>query len=200
MFPYPPMRLRSVMFIPTSTKDMHDLRRRMAAVFFFDDVSLIERSPDTMFELRDIREHLQSAMFKIRPDTDYASLRALLLLLDIAVGTGSRPESDDPLQGDVPASAFDAEVDGVVTTLRRLGRGINDTGMKSIQPMEAKMVLDWVGERLAHSVRTRPKPKISIYDLPDRPAVDTYLPRQQNLMKKFLQSSRQGESGDKASV
>ncbi|SPO00023.1 uncharacterized protein DNG_02875 [Cephalotrichum gorgonifer] len=200
-FPYPPLRLRSLKFLPTSTEEMHDLRRRMATVFFFDDLSLAGRPPDSAFELRDIAVHLQSTRFKIRSDTDYASLRALLLLLDIAVGAGSIPDPDDPLlqSADAPAAAFDAEVDRITTTLAQMSRSINDTGMKSILPMEAKMVMDWVAKRLAHSVRTKPKPKISIYDLSDRPAVDVHLPQQQNLMKRFLQS-RQGGSGEMTSV
>lgn len=190
------MRLRSLQFLPTSTREMHALRRRMAVVFFFDDLSLASQPPDATFSLHDACSHLRSATFKIRPDTDYAALRARLILLDMAVDTGSAPEPDDDNDALTAAETFDAEVDGITLTLRHLGRSINDTGMKSILPMEAKMVMDWVGERLTHSVRTRPKPKISIYDLPDRPMADVHLPQQQNLMKRFLQSRRSGAGGE----
>lgn len=188
------MRLHSLEFLPTSTKEMHELRRRMAAVFFFDDLSLVNEPADVLFKLRDFTEHLRSREFKVQPDTDYAVMRAYLLLLDIAVDASPRTSMDEP-----QAAAFDAEVDDLAAALRQLARSINDTEMKSILPMEAKMVMDWVGERLGHVVRTRPKPKISIYDLSDRTAPDVYLPKQQNLMKKFLQS-RQGGSEDKASA
>ena len=190
------MRLRSLEFLPTSTKEMHDLRRRMAAVFFFDDLSLASQPAGTSFELQDITTHLQGPSFKIHSGTDYAALRAHLLLLDITVDAGlnSGPDYSESL-----ASAFDADVDELTATLRQLARSINDTEMRSVLPMEAKMVMDWVGERLAHSVRSKPKPKISIYDLSSRTAADVHLPEQQNLMKKFLQS-RQGGSGEKASV
>lgn len=193
-FPYPPMRLRSLTHLPTSTKAAHELRRRMAAVFFFEDLSLSTQPADSL-KLHDITAHLRSPAFKVRQDTDYAALRALVLLLDMAVDTGSRPEGDDALR-----AAFDREVDDLAAALRQLARSINDTQMKSILPMEAKMVMDLVGERIAHTVRSRPKPKISIYDLPRGSAVDPHLPQQQNLMKKFLQSRQGGGSGGKASV
>ena len=191
-FPYPPMRLRALTHLPTSTQATHELRRHMATVFFFDDLSL-STHPASSLKLRDITAHLRSPAFKVRADTDYASLRALVLLLDMAVDTGSPPGDDDGAQ----RAAFDAEVDDLAAALRQLTRSINDTQMKSILPMEAKMVMDLVGERIAHTVRSRPKPKISIFDLPRGSAVDPHLPQQQNLMKKFLQS-RQGGSDGKA--
>ena len=162
----------------------------MAAVFFFDDLSLCTH-PTSSLNLRDITAHLRSPAFKVRPDTDYASLHALILLMDMVVDTGSPPEDD------AQRTAFDVEVDDLVAALKQLARSINDTQMKSILPMEAKMVMDLVGERIAHTVRSRPKPKVSIFDLPRGNAVDPHLPQQQNLMKKFLQS-RQAGSGGKA--
>lgn len=111
--------------------------------------------------------------------------------MDMVVDTGSPPEDD------TQRAAFDREVDDLVAALKQLARSINDTQMKSILPMEAKMVMDLVGERIAHTVRSRPKPKVSIFDLPRGNAVDPHLPQQQNLMKKFLQS-RQAGSGGKA--
>lgn len=190
------MRLRSLSFLPTSVKGLHELRRRMAAVFFFDDLSLVSQPADPSFTLHDITTRLQGPNFKIGPDTDYAALRAQLLLLDIAIDMGIRLGQDDP---EGLTSPFDAEVDELTSTLRQLARSINDTDMKSVLPMEAKMVMDWMGERLGHTVRSKPKPKISIYDLSERSAPDVHLPKQQNLMKKFLQS-RQGGSDEKASV
>lgn len=190
------MRLRSLGFLPSSVKEIHELRRRMAAVFFFDDLSLVSQPADSSFNLHDITTRLQGPNFKIRPDTDYAVLRAHILLLDMAVDAGLRLGPDDP---EGLTSSFDAEVDEVTSALRQLARSINDTDMKSVLPIEAKMVIDWVGERLAHAVRSKPKPKISIYDLSERSAPDVHLPKQQNLMKKFLQS-RQGGSDEKASM
>ena len=182
------MRLRALTRLPTSTQATHELRRRMATVFFFDDLSLSMRHTSSL-KLPDITAHLRSPAFKVRLDTDYASLRALILLLDMAVDTGSLPEDD------AQRAVFDGEVDDLVAALKQLARSINDTQMKSILPMEAKMVIDLVGERIAHTVRSKPKPKVSIFDLPRGSAVDPHLPQQQNLMKKFLQSRQGGSSG-----
>lgn len=187
------MRLRSIEFLPTSAKKTHELRRRMAAVFFFDDPSLASHPADTSFALSEITSHLRSPHFKIRPETDYAALRAHILLLDIAADAGLRPGLG------TPTDTFDAEVDDLAAALRQLARSINDTEMKSILPMEAKMVMDWVGDRLGHTLRSRPRPKVSIYDLSERGATDVQLPKQQNLMKRFLQS-RQGAADDKATI
>lgn len=180
------MRLRSIEFLPTSTKETHELRRRMAAVFFFDDPSLASHPADTSFTLGAITAHLQTPRFKVRPDTDYAALRAHLLLLDMAADAGLRP-------GPGALGAFDAEVDDLAAALRQLARSVNDTEMKSILPMEAKTVMDWVGDRLGHTVRSRPKPRVDIYDLSERGVADVQLPKQQNLMQKFLQSRQEGK-------
>ena len=166
---------------------MHDLRRRMAAVYFFDDMSFAKQTSHYSFTLADVRKRLQSSRFKIRPDTDYAELRALILLLDMTIDSGFKSDISDPLQHDIARNTFDVEVDNITSFLKELARSINDAGMKSIVPMEAKLAMEWVGERLTYTVRSKPVPKISIYDIPRQHSPDTSLPRQQVYMKSFLQ-------------
>lgn len=159
----------------------------MAAVYFFDDISFARQSPDLSFTLTDIRQHLQSSKFKIKSDTDYGELRALVLLLDMTIDSGFKSDTTDPLQHDIARKSFDEEIDNITTLLKELARSINDAGMKSIVPMEAKLAMEWVGERLTYTVRTKPVPKISIYDIPGPVSPDRSLPKQQNYMKNFLQ-------------
>lgn len=51
---------------------------------------------------------------------------------------------------------------------------------------EAKSVVEWVQQRLLHSVRTRKEARKSVFDLPGQ-RDDPFLPRQRDYMHKFLQ-------------
>lgn len=164
----------------------------MAAVYFFDDVALAKCSALSPFTLSEVQKRLQSSQFKIRSNTDYVELRALILLLDMTIDSGFESDVTDPLQHDITRNSFDVEIDKIVDLLKELARSINDAGMKSIFPMEAKLAMEWVRERLTYTVRSKPVPKISIYDIPGQPMPDPSLPKQQNYMKHFLQGRLTG--------
>lgn len=118
--------------------------------------------------------------FTIRQSTDFAELQASVLLLDVAIDDGSVEAFDD----DEVEKQFNKDVDELAAKLREIWRKINDSGMK-LARTEAKSVVEWVQQRLSHSVRTRRVQRKSIFDFPGQEE-ERNLPKQQEFMTKFF--------------
>lgn len=174
------VRLNSLLCFPTNDSRAQELKRRLAVVFLFDDPELGRHDPGSIITLRDLIDRLEEDDFVVTPRTDFAELQADIILLDIAVDDGSFAPSDDRDS----EKQFNAEIDELADKLREIWRKINDAGMK-LSRTEAKGVIEWVQQRLSHSVRTRKKVKKSVFDI-GRKQENPFLPRQQDYMKKFL--------------
>jgi hypothetical protein len=101
----------------------------------------------------------------------------------MAVDDGSIVKFED---GD-DEKKFNEEVDELASKLREIWRKTNDSGMK-LARTEAKSVVEWVQQRLLHSVRTRKRARESVFDMAGQQD-DPFLPRQREYMKKFLQKT-----------
>ncbi|KAJ4254331.1 hypothetical protein NW762_009923 [Fusarium torreyae] len=174
------VRTNALACLPISRTRTHELRRRLAVIFLFDDPALGRHHPDDTVSIRGIIELLDNDDFFVGPKTDFAELQANIMLLNIAVDDGSFTPSD----GSEKEKQFNNDIDELAVRLREIWRKINDAGMK-LARTEAKSVIEWVQQRLAHSVRTRRKAKKSIFDLPGQKE-DPFLPKQQDYMKNFL--------------
>ncbi|KAM0314190.1 hypothetical protein ACHAPQ_011875 [Fusarium lateritium] len=174
------VRTNALACLPISKTRPHELRRRLAMAFLFADPSLGRHHPDNTVTIRGIIELLDHEDFLVGPQTDFTELQANILLLNIVVDDGSFMPSDDPEK----EKEFNSDIDALAVRLREIWRKINDAGMK-LARTEAKSVIEWVQQRLAHSVRTRRKAKKSIFDLPGQ-REDPFLPKQQDYMKNFL--------------
>ncbi|KAM0356176.1 hypothetical protein ACHAPU_000571 [Fusarium lateritium] len=184
----PYVRTNALACLPISQARPHELRRRLAMVFLFGDTSLGRYHPDDTVTIRGIIERLDHDDFFVGPRTDFTELQANILLLNIAVDDGSFSPSDDPEK----EKQFNSDIDALATRLREIWRKINDAGMK-LARTEAKSVIEWVQQRLAHSVRTRRKAKKSIFDIPGQ-REDPSLPKQQDYMKSFLSKAPKSAS------
>ena len=161
----------------------------------FDDPALSRYKPEDTVSLRGIIDRLGGDDFSVGPETDFAELRAGIILLDIAVDDGCFVATDDPED----EKKFNEEIDELAVRLREIWRKINDAGMK-LARTEAKSVIEWVQQRLSHSVRTRRKAKKSVFDIPGQKD-DPFLPKQQDYMKNFLNKIRPPtESRDKDTI
>ncbi|KAG6011502.1 hypothetical protein E4U54_008054 [Claviceps lovelessii] len=172
----------ALLCIPISSKRTHDLRRRIAVSTLFQNDALARHNSEDTVTLPAIIDRLDSDIFAIRPTTDFAELRANVILLDMAVDDGSVIHFDD--RDD--EKTFNDQVDDLAGKLREIWRKTNDAGMR-LARTEAKSVVEWVQQRLLHSVRTRKKAKKSIFDLARHEQDDPFLPRQRDYMHKFLQ-------------
>ncbi|KAJ6781006.1 hypothetical protein PWT90_09946 [Aphanocladium album] len=182
------IRINALLCLPASSHRAHDLRRRLAIAFLFPhDASLTLRPPEEVLTLHAVLDRLARPDFQVGPATEFAELRAAVLILDMAVDDGSvlaafsDPDAED---------AFNAQVDALAARLNEIWRRTNDAGMK-LARTEAKSVVEWVQKRVTHTVRTRRKPPKSIFDLPGQEGKDRQrrdLPRQQEFMKNFFRN------------
>lgn len=175
------IKTTALLCIPIGSKRTHDLRRRIAVSTLLQDDALARHNSEDIVNLRTIIECLRGESFAIRPTTDFAELRASIILLDIAVDDGSIVHFDD--RDD--ENKFNEEIDELAGKLREIWRKTNDAGMR-LARTEAKSVVEWVQQRLLHSVRTRKEARKSVFDLPGQ-RDDPFLPRQRDYMHKFLQ-------------
>ncbi|UKZ76703.1 hypothetical protein TrVFT333_004412 [Trichoderma virens FT-333] len=174
------IRVNALQCLPIRNARTHDLRRRLAISFLFDDSSLGSRHSEEFFTVRSAIDRLDKDDFNITSQTDFAELKAMIIILDIAVDDGCPPEPSS-LEDE---QQFNQDIDELATKLREIWRKINDSGMK-ITRTEAKSVIEWVQQRLSNTVRTRRKAKKSIFDLPGHEDLAS-LPKQQEYMAKFF--------------
>ncbi|KAM5346747.1 hypothetical protein ACJ41O_009752 [Fusarium nematophilum] len=158
--------------------------------FLFDDPGLGRYRPDDIVTISIIIDCLRGDDFSVGPKTDFAALKASIILLNIVVDDGSFTASDDPEE----EKQFNNEIDDLTALLGDIWRKINDSGMK-LARTEAKSVIEWVQQRLAHSVRTRRKAKKSVFELSSQ-RQDLSLPRQQDYMKNFLRKAQENPKED----
>ncbi|KAM3442898.1 hypothetical protein NHJ13734_002136 [Beauveria thailandica] len=179
------IRVNALLSLPTSSRRAHDLRRRLAATFLFYDASLARRVPEEAVTLQAVIDRLATPAFQVGPRTEFAELRAAILILNIAVDDGSvlvfGPDDADA------EDRFNARVDELAARLNDIWRRTNDTGMK-LARTETKSVVEWVQKRVTHTVRTRRKQARSIFDLPGQ-EMRRDLPRQQEFMKSFFRNN-----------
>ncbi|KAL6874905.1 hypothetical protein J3F83DRAFT_729092 [Trichoderma novae-zelandiae] len=183
------IRADALQCLPIRDVRTHDIRRRLAISFLFDDPALGRHHPEAVFTVKGVIDRLGEDDFSITSQTDFAELKAMIITLDIAVDDGSPPESGSPED----ENRFNQDIDELAAKLRETWRKINDAGMK-ITRTEAKSVVEWVQQRLSNTVRTRRKAKKSIFDLPGQEDRSN-LPKQQEYMAKFFQKTPRPQAG-----
>lgn len=187
------LRVHALLCLPVSSYRAHNLRRRLAIAFLFSDTSLSRRPPEDVLTLQHVLDRLSLPDFQVGPGTEFAELRAAVLILDMAVDDGSvLAFGPDDAAGE---REFNAQVDALADKLNEIWRRTNDTGMK-IARTEAKSVVEWVQKRVIHTVRTRRKRPKSIFDLPgqeDQENNRRSLPKQQEFMKNFFRKKPEAQ-------
>lgn len=167
-----------------------DLKRRLASVFFFDDLQRADKRPEDTVNIRAVIDRLEEAdEFQINQDTDYHEFEALMMMLNAALGDASR--QDD--RAERSAVSFDAEVDeladglkSMLTRVAPLNRGLH------VSRIEAKNAMELIRERLLYQVRIKAVPKKNIFGLQDDAEEDASLPKQRDFMTGFLKKNNRG--------
>ena len=156
--------------MPDSSARLHELRRRLSFAVFCRDYDLTKEPVGANFELWRLVDELDSTRFKITKETDYVELATTMALLDIAIDNGHSAGLD--LSDPQAEKDFNSDVDELAYQLKVIWSSINDVGALFISRIDAKEVMDGVRNRLMYTVRTRLKPKASIFDLPKKKIVD----------------------------
>ena len=159
------LRLQLLRAMPASTPHLANARRRLARASFFH----LDHYPREPLDLAAVIKYLESnALFNVGPRTDYTHLAAQASILDIAIGDGGYPlpTGDDDVDAKA-RKAFDKKVDKLADDVQSLAARIIDTGAAHLTRTEAKEVLQAMHTRLLYGVRTRPRPKKSLFSSAD---------------------------------
>lgn len=156
------LRLQMVQSISSIGPRTHDLRRRLAMSFFFNDLSYSKKHSHSMMDLGLFMDRLDQPEFDTNPDTDYRELAALGSLLDIAVDDGRSMHLD--LTDRAVEAGFDDNVEQFSRIIAAIVRAIGNPSPSYMSKIQARMHLLLVSQRIADTVRSRPKPTASFLD------------------------------------
>jgi hypothetical protein len=167
----PVLQRNLVCALPASSPLTAYLQRHLALAFLLHphvvDAPLADPELSAL-----IHKHLdESPHFRIRKNTNYASLAARITLLDIGLGPGptivpyqplvspaASHAGSSPVLGPLPASSeikdFNREVDGLAQHIKMLGNSIVEAGaVTDLTILEAKDCFERLCARLEHAVR-----------------------------------------------
>jgi hypothetical protein len=179
------LRFQILRCIPQTSPRSHELRRRLALAFFFDDVKYSVQAPEVTLDLRDITRKLNEPQFKLDRESDYHELSATISILDIAIDNGQSLEKDITIPK--YERAFNEEVDELAARIYVLWSSINDAGAAFFSRIDAKQVMDGLRQRLLYAVRTELQPKLHIFDsTPDDSDNSHMIRKQGEFMKKIF--------------
>ena len=130
--------------------------------FYFDDLTYSTKHSHHLMDLDKVIHRLFAPEFEITKQTDYRELAALITLLDIAVDDGRSVDLD--LTNAETAKRFDKHVDELGDEVRNYMRDIGNPGAAFISRIEAKEVMECVSQRVSGTLRSRPMPKITVFD------------------------------------
>ncbi|RKF56829.1 hypothetical protein GcM3_192008 [Golovinomyces cichoracearum] len=149
-------RLQIVESISSVLVRSHELKRRLACCFLFNDLRFATAPSQNIFNFNTFIDRLKSKDLQVTHDTNYYELRALIMLMDIAVDDGRSSSVD--LNDQCIEDTFNNHVDNFSMSIKEiLGRlKTQDTGYVSkIQAVEA---IEAFSQRVIHTMRTKPKP------------------------------------------
>jgi hypothetical protein len=180
----PALQLQVLCCIPQTTRRVHELRRRLALAFFFEEAKYICSAPNESLDLSEVTEQLKKPRFVINKDTDYPELAAVMSILNIAIDNGlSIKHNVTGSEGEVE---FNREVDILAARIKQIWGSINDAGPAFMSRSYAKEMMEGLRMRLELTIRTKPKPKISIFES-EEPEGDRVVLKQTTLSKKLFQ-------------
>ncbi|KAI9880758.1 MAG: hypothetical protein M1830_000647 [Pleopsidium flavum] len=154
------LRLLLVSNLPTYAPALGLLRRRLALAFFFEDSSYLSKASDDLLTLDAVTTHLLNPAFEVKEDMDFAQLAARISILDIGIDHG---KSSISACGDESEAVFNREVDSLAKRIKTMFISIVDSGASHMTRTEAKEVLEVVHYRLVYAVRTKQKPRLTLF-------------------------------------
>lgn len=173
----PNIRCRIITSLPARSVRAYHIRRRLALQQF--SVSKDRKLADDQDWFACIIKTVRSKPeFDVtRPNTDYNFLMTLVQLVDIAASAGFTPWDElHPPQDLMPQGPFakapplseaarshNRNVDLLVIELQNVHGRIHDSGVNHLGRTEVKSALERLMSRLEHTVRTKPKPKKSVF-------------------------------------
>jgi hypothetical protein len=138
--------------------------------FYFDDISYSLKHSHDLMDLDKFITRLEDPTFDLTPQADYRQLTALVYILNIAIDDARSTGLD--LTDKKQEKRFDRDIDDLAGTIKDLMKGIGNPGAAFISKIEAKEALELVAQRIGDTLRSRPKPKDTIFEEPHGRAGD----------------------------
>lgn len=154
------LRLQLLQTLPAWSSRLTLLRQRLALAFFYQNTSYLSKQPPELVNLKSISRRLQSPQFNIRNTTDFSELAASIEILSIGIDDGNPPNTSVPEEEE---KAFNKEVDSLASKINTMFNDIVDTGASHMKRTESKETLEGLQRRLEYVVRTKSKPKKSLF-------------------------------------
>ncbi|RHZ50447.1 uncharacterized protein CDV56_104861 [Aspergillus thermomutatus] len=180
--------------LPTSSR-IAALRCRLALAFLTSDPTRLAEAPDVMRDLKMIIDLLKDRRFNINlhkgkrnPEYDYGELSAVTALLDITIDSGW---SELAFSTKETEKEFNAEVDRLADRVKKIFVSIQDSGASHLKRTLAKEALETLHYRIVYSVRSKPRPKKTLFG--DFGAEDG---RTQGDMRQYVKSRREEDKND----
>lgn len=130
--------------------------------FYFNDVDYAKNHSHSMIDLDKFTNRLSDPAFDTTPKTDYLELKALVMLMDIALEDGRSSQLD--LSNPVVEKKFNDGVEALSATLKEILTGIGQPGAAFMSRSEAREMLDLVSDRIKETLRTKRKPTHTWFD------------------------------------
>lgn len=180
------LRLQMLQNIPSSSPQLSILRRRLALAFFFENEDYLSKASDDLIDTKAISRQLRKPRFKIRNDTDYTELAALVAILNIGYDNGNPPPPGSDKQ---KIEHFNRRIDSLSDSIHAIFSHIVDTGASHMKRAQAKQVLEIFHSKLLYDIRTKPKPKTMMFESSKTDG------DQESLNKFLLRSPEKGSQG-----
>lgn len=180
------LRLQMLQNIPSSSPQLSDLRRRLALAFFFENKDYLCKASKDLIDMKAIARQLRKPRFKIRNDTDYTELAALVAILNIGFDNGNPPLPGSDKQ---KSDHFNRWIDSLSDCIHAMFSHIVDTGASHMKRTQAKQVLELFHSKLLYDIRTKPKPKTMMFESSKTDG------DQESLNKFLLRSPEKGSQG-----
>lgn len=180
------LRLQMLQNIPSSSPQLSDFRRRLALAFFFENEDYLCKASKDLIDMKAIARQLRKPRFKIRNDTDYTELAALVAILNIGFDNGNPPLPGSDKQ---KSDHFNRWIDSLSDCIHAMFSHIVDTGASHMKRTQAKQVLELFHSKLLYDIRTKPKPKTMMFESSKTDG------DQESLNKFLLRSPEKGSQG-----
>lgn len=158
-------------------------RTRLALAFLYQDPSPLDRPQEHLIDLRRIKWQLYGARFDVyqghvdpEPEgqdgsktnnapLDYFSFAALTSILDMAIDAGTTLDPASLASNKKAEEKFNRNVDHLADVVKGLFTSIKDSGASHLKRIEAKESLQTLHFRLLYGVRTKERPKKSLFEI-----------------------------------
>ncbi|KAL3422316.1 hypothetical protein PVAG01_06472 [Phlyctema vagabunda] len=159
------LRFQATKSIPSTSARTRDLKRRLAAACFFDDVALCQSPTQLSNDINRYTNHLnQAPAFRaISKDTDFHDISARIALLDIAVDDGQYTGLD--LSTRAAVALHNDDIEGLGRRIKAIWQAVpQDISASLDRKLEAKIAMEVVTYRILYSLPVN-KPKKEVFRL-----------------------------------